>query len=171
VVGDPFERSNTGDSTPAIVHLRLVPGDRVRLTLAAKGGGSENMSRLSMLRPGDGVEGLVEFAIRAVREASANPCPPVVVGLAAGGNFERVAELAKRALVRPLGRPNPEARYAALERRILDELNRTGVGPAGLGGTVTALAVHLEIAPCHIASLPVAININCHAHRHGEVEL
>lgn len=171
VVADPFERKNTGDSTPAIVHVRLVPGDRVRIVFAAKGGGSENMSRVAMLRPGDGLEGLVAFAVRAVREAAANPCPPVVVGLAAGGNFERVAELAKRALLRPLGRPHPEPRYAAIEKRVLDEVNRTGIGPAGLGGKVTALAVHLEVAPCHIASLPAAININCHAHRHGEVEL
>jgi fumarate hydratase subunit alpha len=171
VVSDPFERRNTGDSTPAIIHLRMVPGDRVLIVLAAKGGGSENMSRLGMLRPGDGLEGLVEFAVRAVREASANPCPPVVVGLAAGGNFELVAELAKRALLRPLGRPHPQERFAAVERRVLAGINRTGIGPAGLGGTVTALAVHLEVAPCHIASLPVAVNLDCHAHRHREVEL
>ncbi|HOX06069.1 MAG TPA: fumarate hydratase [Planctomycetota bacterium] len=171
VLGGPLTRKNTGDNTPAIVHLRLVPGDRVRIVVAAKGGGSENMSRLEMLNPGAGADGLVEFVVRAVREAGANPCPPIVVGVGAGGNFERVAELAKRALLRPLGSANPDPELAALERRMLEAVNRTGVGPGGLGGTVTALAVHLEAAPCHIASFPAAVNIDCHAHRHGEAEL
>ena len=171
VLGNPLTRKNTGDNTPAIVHLRMVPGERVRIVLAAKGGGSENMSRLEMLKPSAGADGLVEFVVRAVSEAGANPCPPVVVGVGAGGNFERVAELAKRALLRPLGSPNPDPELAALEARMLEAANRTGVGPGGLGGTVTALAVHLETAPCHIASLPAAVNIDCHAHRHKEVEL
>lgn len=171
VMADPFERVNTGDNTPAIMHVRMVEGDGVRIQYDAKGGGSENMSRLAMLKPADGVEGLVSFAVTAVKEASANPCPPVVVGLAAGGNFERVAEMAKRALLRPLGEPNPRPELAGIEARILREINRTGVGPSGLGGTVTALAVHLVVAPCHLASLPVAINIDCHAHRHREVVL
>ena len=170
-MADPFDRVNTGDNTPAIVHLHMVKGDKVRIRYATKGGGSENMSRLAMLRPADGVEGLIEFAVRAVREASANPCPPIVVGLAAGGNFERVAETAKLALLRPLGQPNPRPELAEIEQRILDLVNKTGVGPAGMGGTVTALAVHLEVRPCHLASLPVAINIDCHAHRHAEIEL
>ncbi len=171
VVADPFERANTGHNTPAIVHVRMVEGDKVRIQYDAKGGGSENMSRLAMLKPADGIDGLVSFAVTAVKEASANPCPPVVVGLAAGGNFERVAEMAKRALLRPLGEPNPRAELAEVEARMLREINRTGVGPSGLGGTVTALAVHLVVAPCHLASLPVAINIDCHAHRHREVIL
>jgi fumarate hydratase subunit alpha len=171
VVGDPFERSNTGDNTPAIVHLRMVEGDSVRIQYAAKGGGAENMSRLAMLKPADGAEGLVEFVVGAVREASANPCPPVVVGVAVGGDFEQAAVTAKRTLLRPLGEANPDAALAELERRILEGINATGVGPSGLGGEVTALAVHLEAAPCHLASMPVAVNIDCHAHRHREVVL
>ena len=171
VLGNPLTRKNTDDNTPAIVHLRMVPGDRVRICLAAKGGGAENMSRLEMLKPSAGADGLVEFVVRAVREAGANPCPPLVLGVGVGGDFERVAELAKRALLRPLGSANPDPELAALERRMLEAVNRTGVGPGGLGGTVTALAVHLEAAPCHIASFPAAVNIDCHAHRHKEVEL
>ena len=170
-VADPFRRSNTGDNTPAVVHVRLMPGDKVRIAYAAKGGGAENMSRLAMLTPADGVDGLVRFAVETVREASANPCPPVVVGVGAGGNFELCAELAKRALMRPLGRPNSDPELAAVERRILAGANATGVGPSGVGGTVTALAVHLETAACHIASLPVAVNLDCHAHRHAEAVL
>jgi len=171
VLGNPLTRKNTDDNTPAIVHLRMVPGDRVRICLAAKGGGAENMSRLEMLKPSAGADGLVEFVVRAVREAGANPCPPLVLGVGVGGDFERVAELAKRALLRPLGHANQDPELAALEQRMLEAVNRTGVGPGGLGGTVTALAVHLEAAPCHIASFPAAVNIDCHAHRHGEVEL
>lgn len=171
VMADPFDRVNSGDNTPAIVHVHMVEGDKVRIRYDAKGGGSENMSRLAMLKPADGVAGLVEFAVTAVREASANPCPPVLVGLAAGGNFERVAEMAKLALLRPLGEPNPRPELAEIERRVLREVNQTGVGPSGFGGRVTALAVHLEVAPCHLASLPVAINLDCHAHRHREVVL
>jgi len=171
VVSCPFKRVNTADNTPAVVHTTVVDGDRLRIFYDAKGGGSENMSRLAMLKPADGINGLVEFAVTAVKEASANPCPPVVVGLAAGGNFEKVALMAKWALLRPLGDPNHDADLAAIERRVLQGINDTGVGPSGLGGRVTALAVHLETAPCHIASLPVAINIDCHAHRHQETEL
>jgi fumarate hydratase subunit alpha len=170
-VADPFRRRNTGDNTPAILHVRMVQGDNVKISLAVKGGGSENMSRLAMLTPADGVDGLVQFAVETVREASANPCPPVIVGVGAGGNFELAAELAKRALMRPLGQPNADPELAAVERRILDAVNATGVGPSGVGGTVTALAVHLDVAPCHIASLPVAVNLDCHAHRHAEVVL
>jgi fumarate hydratase subunit alpha len=171
VLGDPLLRANTGDNTPAIVHLRMVKGDRIRITYDAKGGGSENMSRLAMLKPADGADGIVEFAVRTVREASANPCPPVIVGMGVGGNFERAAELAKRSLIRPLGKPNPAEHLAELEQRVLAGVNATGVGPSGLGGRVTALAVHVEAAPCHLASLPVAVNLDCHAHRHAEVEL
>jgi fumarate hydratase subunit alpha len=171
VVSSPFDRQNTGDNTPAIVHVRLVEGDKVKIFYEAKGGGSENMSRLAMLKPADGVDGVVDFAVGAVTEASANPCPPVVIGLGVGGNFERSAILAKWALLRPLGQPSEDPELAALESRILEAVNRTGVGPSGLGGTVTALAVHIETAPCHIASMPVAINIDCHAHRHREIVL
>ncbi len=171
VLGDPLLRANTGDNTPAIVHLRMVKGDRITITYDAKGGGSENMSRLAMLKPADGADGIVEFAVRTVREASANPCPPVIVGIGVGGNFERAAELAKRSLIRPLGQPNPAEHLAEVERRVLEGVNATGVGPSGLGGRITALAVHVEAAPCHLASLPVAVNLDCHAHRHAEVEL
>ncbi len=171
VVSDPFKRVNTGDNTPALVHVCVDEGDRVKIHYDAKGGGSENMSRLAMLKPADGVDGVVEFAVKAVREASANPCPPIVIGLAAGGNFEKVAVLAKWALLRSLGDPNPDPDLTEIEATVLERVNATGVGPSGLGGRVTALAVHLETAPCHIASLPVAINIDCHAHRHREMEL
>ncbi|MHC4916020.1 MAG: fumarate hydratase [Planctomycetota bacterium] len=171
VLGDPLLRANTGDNTPAIVHLRMAEGDGVKICYVAKGGGAENMSRLAMLRPADGADGIVEFAVRTVREASANPCPPVIVGIGVGGNFERAAELAKRALIRPLGQPSPVEHLAELEKRVLEGVNATGVGPSGLGGRVTALAVHVEAAPCHLASLPVAVNLDCHAHRHAEAEL
>jgi fumarate hydratase subunit alpha len=149
----------------------MVQGDRVRLVVAAKGGGSENMSRLAMLKPSDGADGVVHFAVETMRQASGNPCPPVIMGVGVGGNFEKVALLAKRALLRPLGEPNPQPEAAEIERRILAGVNNTGVGPAGLGGRVTALAVHVEMAACHIASLPVAVNIDCHAHRHAEETL
>jgi fumarate hydratase subunit alpha len=171
VLADPIGRRNTGDNTPAIVHVLMVQGDRVRLVVAAKGGGSENMSRLAMLKPSDGADGVVHFAVETMRQASGNPCPPVIMGVGVGGNFEKVALLAKRALLRPLGEPNPQPEAAEIERRILAGVNNTGVGPAGLGGRVTALAVHVEMAACHIASLPVAVNIDCHAHRHAEETL
>jgi fumarate hydratase subunit alpha len=171
VVADPFSRQNTGDNTPAIIHTKLVPGNQVKIMLDLKGGGSENMSRLTMLKPADGINGVVDFAVSTVQEASGNACPPVVVGLAVGGNFEEVALMAKRALLRPLGDANPDTELAEIEERVLTEINRTGVGPAGLGGMVTALAVHMEVAPCHLASLPVAVNIDCHSHRHARVTL
>jgi fumarate hydratase subunit alpha len=172
IVDDPLGgRVNTGDNTPAIVHLRLVPGEKVKLVLAPKGGGSENMSAVRMLAPAQGAAGLTDFVVETVCHAGANPCPPVVVGVGLGGNFEEVALLAKRALLRPLGRPHPQHFYADLEKEMLEKINRSGIGPQGFGGRFTALAVHLETAPCHIASLPAAVNMNCHAARHALVEL
>jgi len=168
VVASPLSRENTGDNTSAIIHLKQVDGDRLRIVVAPKGAGSENMSALGMLRPADGVEGIERFVVRAVERAGASACPPLVVGVGVGGNFERCALLAKEALLRPLGRPHPDEAVAELERRLLRAVNDTGIGPGGLGGRITALAVHVETFPCHIASLPVAVNLNCHAHRHAE---
>ncbi len=171
IVADPLRRTNTGDNTPAVVHLRMVPGDRVRITFAPKGGGSENMSGIAMLKPADGVEGVKRFVIDRVREAGPNPCPPTIVGVGIGGTFEVAALLAKRAALRPVGDRSPDPFYAALEEELLAEVNRLGIGPAGMGGTTTSLDVHIETYPCHIASLPVAVNIQCHSARHKEVEL
>ena len=168
VVADPLNRVNTGDNTPAVIHTALVPGDRVKITFAPKGGGSENMSRLAMLKPADGLEGVVDFVIRCVREAGPNPCPPIVVGVGIGGTFDQVAVIAKKALLRPLGRPHRDPFYAALEQEMLKRINELGIGPQGFGGRVTALAVHIETYAAHIASLPVAVNLNCHAARHTE---
>jgi fumarate hydratase subunit alpha len=167
----PFTRRNTGDNTPAIIHLDLVPGDALRLVIAPKGGGSENMSTVTMLKPSDGREGVRRRVIDFVSTAGGNPCPPTIVGVGVGGNFERSAWLAKKALLRPLGQANPDADLAALEQEILDGVNALGIGPMGLGGTVTAFAVHLLMEPCHIASLPLAVNLQCHAARHEEVTL
>ena len=166
IVRDPLNRVNTGDNTPAVVHLTQVPGDRLSLTFAPKGGGSENMSRLAMLKPADGLEGVKRFVIETVQIAGANPCPPIIVGLGIGATFEKCAWLAKKALLRPLGSRHPVAFYADLEEELLDLVNRTGVGPQGLGGTTTALGVLIETHLCHIASLPVALNMQCHSARH-----
>lgn len=168
VVADPLRRENTGDNTPAVLHLRLVPGDRVRIVVAPKGFGSENMSRIRMLKPSDGVEGLVRFVLETVSEAGPNPCPPIIVGVGVGGTFEKVAEIAKRALLRDLEDIHPDPFYAELEKRLLEEINRLGIGPQGLGGRTTALAVKVEAWPTHIAGLPAAVAINCHAARHEE---
>ncbi|HZP90352.1 MAG TPA: fumarate hydratase [Actinomycetota bacterium] len=168
IVADPlFARRNTGDNTPAFLHVRIVPGDRVRIQVDAKGGGSENKSRHAMLRPADGVEGVKAFVLRAVAEAGPDACPPGIVGVGVGGNFEAVAELAKRALLREVGAPNPDPDVARLEAELLERCNALGIGPQSLGGTQTVLAVHVETMPTHIASLPVAVNIECHAHRTG----
>ena len=164
----PLERKNTGDNTPAVLHTRLVAGDGIRLTVAPKGFGSENMSRLSMLLPSAGIEGIKHFVVDTVNRSGGNPCPPVVVGVGIGGTFERCAELAKRSLLRPLGQHNPDAQLAALEEELLQTINNLGIGPMGLGGTVTALAVHIESQPTHIAGLPVAVNMQCHCARHAE---
>lgn len=164
----PITRKNTGDNTPAIVHLKLVPGDRLKIVVVPKGGGSENMSGTAMLKPSDGIEGIKRYVLQKVQEAGANPCPPIIVGVGIGGTLEKAALLAKESLIRPLGQLNPDPEIALLEQEILSEINKLGIGPQGLGGRITALAVHIEIHPCHIASLPVAVNINCHSHRHKE---
>lgn len=165
----PLTRKNTGDNTPAIVHLELVPGDALKILLAPKGAGSENMSRVAMLKPSDGLEGIKTLVIDRVREAGANPCPPVVVGVGIGGTMEKAALIAKKAMLRLIGSLNPDPELAALEAELLGKINDLGIGPQGLGGRTTALAVHIEVFPCHIASLPVAVNINCHASRHKEI--
>ncbi len=172
VVRQPFSaRVNTGDNTPAIIHTRIVPGEELHITVAPKGGGSENMSRLGMLTPAAGRQGVVDFVLKAVDEAGANPCPPIIVGLGIGGTFERAAYLSKHALLREVGTPNPDAELDELERELLLRINRLGIGPQGFGGRTTALAVHAEAEPCHIASMPVAVNIQCHAARHKEATL
>jgi len=168
IVNDPLQRVNTGDNTPAVIHLELVHGDKLKLTLVPKGGGSENMSAVKMLTPSQGRQGLLDFVVETVSLAGANPCPPVIVGVGCGGNFEKVAYLAKKALLYPLGRPHPDPFYATLEQEMLARINKLGIGPQGFGGRITALAVHIETYPCHIASMPAAVNINCHASRHAE---
>ena len=173
MVSHPFtSRTNTRDNTPAVVHTKLVPGDRIRLAVLAKGGGAENMSQLRMLTPAEGREGIKRFVLETVKRAGPNACPPIIVGLGIGGTFDSVGRLAKTALLRELGSENPDPEAAALEAELLEEINRLGIGPHGFGGRVTALAVHVESAPCHIASLPVAVNLQCGpAARHRVVEL
>lgn len=166
IVRDPLRRENTRDNTPAMLYLKLVPGDKIKLTVAPKGFGSENMSRQKMLKPSDGLEGVKAFILETVREAGPNPCPPTVVGVGIGGNFDKSCLLAKEALLRELGQHNPDPYYAGLEQELLESINRLGIGPQGYGGLTTALAVHIEVLPTHIAGLPVAVNINCHATRH-----
>lgn len=166
VVGDPLNRINTGDNTPAVLHTRIVPGDQVALTVAPKGFGSENMSRLQMLTPAAGRDGVVEFVVDAVRKAGGNPCPPMVVGVGVGGDFESCALLAKKALCRPVSQQNPAPFYAQLEAELLERVNQLGIGPQGFGGKTTALAVNVEVGATHIAGLPVAVNIGCHVTRH-----
>ena len=166
VVADPLERINTGDNTPAVLHTRIVPGDRVSLTVAPKGFGSENMSCLQMLTPAAGRAGVVEFVVDTVRKAGGNPCPPMVVGVGIGGDFESCALLAKKALCRPVSQRNPEPYYAQLEQELMERVNGLGIGPQGFGGKTTALAVNVEAYATHIAGLPVAVNIGCHVTRH-----
>ena len=167
VVRDPIDRVNTGDNTPAMLYTELVPGDQVKITVAPKGFGSENMSRIAMLKPSDGLEGVRAFILETVRLAGPNPCPPIVVGVGIGGTFDKCALLSKRALLRELGQPSPIPFYAGLERELLEEINSLGVGPQGFGGKTTALAVHIETLPTHIAGLPCAVNLNCHVARHA----
>lgn len=167
VVSDPLERVNSGDNTPAMLYTDLVPGDRLAITVAPKGFGSENMSRIAMLKPSDGVEGVKDFIVDTVEQAGPNPCPPIVVGVGLGGTFDKCALLAKKALLRELGTPSPLPFYAELERELLDRINALGIGPQGFGGRTTALAVHIETLPTHIAGLPCAVNINCHVARHA----
>ena len=166
VVRDPLDRVNTGDNTPAVITYDIVPGDKIEITLAPKGFGSENMSAIKMLRPSDGVEGVKEFVVSTVEAAGPNPCPPIVVGVGIGGTFDKAASLAKRALLRDADSHNRDPYYAALERELLEKINALGIGPQGFGGKTTALAVHIETFPTHIAGLPVAVNINCHVTRH-----
>jgi fumarate hydratase subunit alpha len=172
VVEDPIRRKNTGDNTPAFIHWELVPGEKFKVTFIAKGGGAENMSAIRMFAPAAGLEGIEDFVVETVDKAGSNPCPPIIVGVGIGGNFEYVAWLAKKALLRrPLGSHNPDPFYADLEKRLLERINKLGIGPQGMGGRVTALAVHVEVFPCHIASMPAAVNIECHAHRVLSFEL
>lgn len=172
VVDYPFSRRiNTGDNTPAVIHTDIVPGDRLKITVVPKGGGSENMSFLGMLTPALGRQGVVDFVVNAVDKAGANPCPPIIVGVGIGGTIDQTTILAKRALLRKVGEPHPDAEVAALEAEILERVNRLGIGPQGFGGRTTALAVHVETYPCHIASLPVVVNIQCHSARHKEAVL
>ncbi len=166
-----FTRKNTGDNTPPVIHFDIVPGDRLKIIVAPKGGGSENMSRVTMLTPAVGIEGIKEFVIQRVKESGPNPCPPTIVGVGIGGTFEQTALLAKKALLRPIGSENPDPELNRLEKEWLSEINKLGIGPQGLGGRITSLAVHINMMPCHIASLPVAVNIQCHAARHKEIEL
>jgi fumarate hydratase subunit alpha len=164
----PFTRANTGDNTPAIIHVDIVRGEEVKITVAPKGGGSENMSRVVMLTPSEGVEGIKRYVIQRVKESGSNPCPPTIVGIGIGGTFEQAALLAKKSLLRPMGSRNTDPELEKLESVILSEINKLGIGPQGLGGRTTSLAVHILMMPCHIASLPVAVNIQCHAQRHKE---
>jgi fumarate hydratase subunit alpha len=171
ILGDPLERKNTGDNTPAVVYIDIVPGDKLKITIAPKGGGSENMSEVKMLKPADGIAGVKDFVIDRIRRSGGNPCPPIIVGVGIGGTFDKCAMLAKKSLLREVGDRNPNKFYADLELELLEKINRLGIGPQGLGGTTTALDVHIEVFPCHIASLPVAVNVQCHAARHKEVIL
>ncbi|MBE9546779.1 MAG: fumarate hydratase [Proteobacteria bacterium] len=171
-VCDPLSRENTGDNTPAIVHIEIVEGDRIKITAMPKGGGSENMSSCAMLVPSAGLEGIKRYIVESVEKAGPNPCPPTIIGVGIGGSIEQSSILAKKALLRPLGEKNQsDSRLAKLEEEILEEINRLGIGPQGYGGRITSLAVHIEMMPCHIASLPVAVNIQCHVARHKEATI
>lgn len=167
----PFTRKNTGDNTPPIIHTKIVPGDGMRITVLPKGGGSENYGEVRMLMPAEGKEGVRAFVLEMVRKGGPNPCPPIIVGVGIGGNFETSALLSKEALMVPVGKRSDDGELADMERELLEEINATGIGPQGYGGTVTALDVHIKMAPCHLASLPVAVNIQCHAHRVREALL
>ena len=168
VVKDPLHRVNTNDNTPALIYYNMVPGDKVKITVAPKGFGSENMSRIAMLKPSDGLEGVKNFVLETVRMAGPNPCPPIVIGIGIGGSFDKAAYLAKKALIRPVNENNTDEFYGNLEKELLEEVNKIGFGPQGFGGKTTALALNIETYPTHIAGLPVAVNINCHATRHKE---
>lgn len=171
ILNDPIQRKNTGDNTPAVIHYDIVPGDKIRLTFGAKGGGSENMSKQAMLKPADGLDGVKRFVIQTVSEGGANACPPLVIGVGVGGTFEKSCILAKKAAMRSPYHRHPDPFYAALEGELKERLNELGIGPMGYGGTVTVLGVNIEVYPCHLVALPVAVNVNCHADRHGEVEI
>jgi fumarate hydratase subunit alpha len=172
VVEDPIRRKNTGTNTPAYIHWELVPGDVFKVAFVAKGGGAENMSAIRMFAPAAGQEGIEDFVVETADKGGSNPCPPIIVGVGVGGNFEYAAWLAKKALLRqPLGSHNPDPFYADMETRLLERINKLGIGPQGMGGRITALAVHVESFPCHIASMPAAVNIQCHSHRVIKFEL
>ena len=171
VVKDPINRINTKDNTPAIIYYNMVAGDKIKITVAPKGFGSENMSRIKMLKPSDGLQGVKDFIIETVKLAGPNPCPPIVIGVGIGGNFDKAAYLAKKALIRPLDKRNEDKFYSDLEEELLANINKLGIGPQGFGGKTTALGLNIETYPTHIAGLPVAVNINCHATRHKEREL
>ena len=171
IVADPLRRVNTEDNTPAAITVRIVPGDSCTITVAPKGFGSENMSRLAMLKPADGVEGVRNFVLDTVRQAGSNPCPPIVLGVGIGGSFDKVAYLAKHALLRPLDQPNPDPFYSELERSLLEEINSLGIGPQGFGGQTTCLGVSIETMPTHVAGLPVAVNVSCHVTRRASAKL
>lgn len=171
VVSDPLNRVNTGDNTPAMIYYDICPGDKIKITVAPKGFGSENMSQIKMLKPSDGIEGVKDFVIKVVEDAGPNPCPPIVVGVGIGGTFDKAAYLAKKALMRPVDQRNSEDFYAELEEELLGKINALGIGPQGFGGKTTALAVNIEKFPTHIAGLPVAVNINCHVTRHMTEEI
>jgi len=164
----PITRKNTGDNTPAIIHIQIVPGDKMKIVFAPKGGGAENMSRVTMLTPAAGIEGVKDFVVNRVKESGSNPCPPTVIGIGVGGTFERSAILAKKAILRDIGNRNSDPELAKIEEEILIRINKLGIGPMGYGGNTTSFDVFLEIEPCHIASLPVAVNVQCHAARHKE---
>lgn len=171
VVKDPLTRVNTGDNTPAVIHIDVVDGDELKITIAPKGFGSENMSRIKMLKPSDGVEGVKEFVLETVKIAGPNPCPPIIVGVGIGGTFEKAAELSKKALLRSIEERNKDTYYSDLEDELISKINKLGIGPQGFGGKTTALGVNIETYPTHIAGLPVAVNISCHATRHAEIIL
>jgi fumarate hydratase subunit alpha len=172
VVDKPFSaRVNTRDNTPAVIHTEIVPGDKLKITVAPKGGGSENMSYLEMFSPAAGRQGIVDWVVECVDKSGANPCPPIIVGVGIGGTIDQTVLLAKKALLRPVGQSHPDPEVAEMEAEILDRVNKLGIGPQGLGGRITALAVHVETFPCHIASMPVAVNLQCHSARHKEVVL
>ena len=172
MVGQPFsKRVNTKDNTPAMIHTEIVPGDKLHITIMPKGGGCENMSALGMLKPADGRQGVVDFVINTIDKAGSNPCPPTIVGVGIGGSADQAMWLAKKSLLRPVGQPNPEEEYATLEKDLLEKVNNLGIGPMGLGGRITSLAVHVLVAPCHIASMPVGVNVQCHSARYKEAVL
>jgi fumarate hydratase subunit alpha len=171
MVEDPLRRKNTGDNTPAVISIRIVKGDKIKITILPKGGGSENMSAIKMLKPSDGEDGVKDFVVETVKKAGGNPCPPIIVGIGIGGSFDKCAHLAKKALLREVGSTHADPYYADMEKELLEKINNIGIGPQGLGGRITALAVHIETHPCHIASLPVAVNTQCHSARHKEVTI
>ena len=169
IVAHPFsDRKNTGDNTPAVIHTKIVPGDKIKISVMSKGSGAENKSKVAMLKPGEGTEGIIKTVLKTIEEAGGNPCPPIIIGLGIGGTLEKAALMAKEALLRETGKTNPDPETAKLERDVLEKVNELGIGPLGFGGNTTALAVHAETVPTHIASLPVAVNIQCHSVRHRE---